>query len=81
MSVLEPTDSVCMTGIISNTTNFCNPNPSRADFKQKHPPYPVVVEEERFDPGEVRDVVHLPDFIVGEVDSVELVQGRPKVLN
>ncbi len=32
----------------------------------------VVVEEETLDPRQVREVVHLPDFVVREVDGVEL---------
>ena len=44
-------------------------------------PNPVVVEKECLDPGEERDIVHLSDLIVREVDGVELIQGRPQVLN
>ena len=41
----------------------------------------VVVEEERLEPREVREVVDLPDLVVGEVDRVELVQRRAEVFD
>ena len=45
------------------------------------PADPVVVEEQGLDPGEEGDVVNLADLVVGEVDGVELVQGRTEVLD
>ncbi len=40
----------------------------------------VVVEEETLDPRQVREVVHLPDFVVREVDGVELATTLYKTL-
>ena len=62
-----------------NQYNFSNEKSNL--ILDSNPPNPVVVEEECLDPREERDIVHLSDLIVGEVDGVELIQGRTQVLN
>lgn len=42
-------------------------------------PYPVVIHNQRFEALKKWESIKLPDFIIGEVYGVKLVQGGAKI--